>query len=184
MKRKITDKGKYPAQINGVATPCYNTWKQMHGRVYRYTKENPTYSDCIICPEWFYFQTFAVWYHSNYREGFHIDKDILIKGNKIYGPEFCIFVPQALNSLFTDMRKRRGPYPQGVTRTTCIKESYSATLTRYRKKYHLGCFGTPEEAFSKYKTAKEKHVKQIAREHYLLDNIDLRTLKALLEWEL
>lgn len=32
-------------------------------------------------------------------EGWHLDKDILLKGNKVYSPETCAFVPAKINSL-------------------------------------------------------------------------------------
>ena len=38
---------------------------------------------------------------NGYKEGYSLDKDILVKGNKIYSPETCCFVPQDVNILFT-----------------------------------------------------------------------------------
>ena len=59
-----------------------------------------------------------------------LDKDILIKGNKIYSQDTCIFVPKAINSLFTNRKRFRGEYPIGVYKgkkifsveiSTCIR---------------------------------------------------------------
>ena len=56
-----------------------------------------------------------------------IDKDILYKGNKIYCPEKCIFVPFSINSLFTKRQNRRGDYPIGVCKNN---EGQSAVFIR------------------------------------------------------
>lgn len=37
-----------------------------------------------------------------------LDKDILNKGNKVYCPENCIFVPRRINNLFTKSNRVRG----------------------------------------------------------------------------
>jgi len=47
-------------------------------------------------------------------EGKEIDKDILVKGNKIYSPETCVFVDRAINLFLTDNGARRGICPIGV----------------------------------------------------------------------
>ena len=45
----------------------------------------------------------------------HLDKDILIKGNKIYSPQTCCFVPENLNSLITKNDSIRNNLPIGVS---------------------------------------------------------------------
>lgn len=44
----------------------------------------------------------------------HLDKDILVAGNKIYSPETCLFVPNRINSLLIRGVKT-GPLPLGVS---------------------------------------------------------------------
>jgi hypothetical protein len=62
-----------------------------------------TYQDVFVCEEWHNFQVFAKWFYENYYkilgEIMNLDKDIIKKGNKIYGPEYCAFVPQTINKL-------------------------------------------------------------------------------------
>lgn len=131
---------------------CYS--KEFH-------KTHPTYKDCEVCEEWLNFQNFATWYIDNYyvveNQTMCLDKDILYKGNKIYSPDTCIFVPQEINTLFVKRNKSRGKYPIGVY--------YSKEKNKYRSmlgKTHLGYFDTPEGAFNVYKKAKERHIKEIA----------------------
>ena len=64
--------------------------------------ENPTYVGCTVCREWHNFQNFAKWYDDNYPSDgheYHLDKDILIDGNKEYSPVACMFVTRAENNI-------------------------------------------------------------------------------------
>ena len=88
-----------------------------------------------------------------------MDKDILIKGNKIYSPETCCFIPQEINTIFGNREKSRGKYPIGVRLSG---KKYHARLFKNKKYYHLGTFDTPEEAFQAYKVAKEVYIKEVA----------------------
>jgi predicted transport protein len=75
----------------------YITWLNMMKRCYDkeyQKKKQPTYIGCIVCDEWHNFNTFNTWFNENYIDGFAIDKDIIIKNNKIYSPETCCFVPK------------------------------------------------------------------------------------------
>ena len=62
-------------------------------------KEYRKYSDIDV-----YFQEYGQWFDDNYYEikgeRMALDKDILVKHNKIYSPETCIFVPQTINCMW------------------------------------------------------------------------------------
>ena len=129
-----------------------------------------TYNNCIVCEEWHNFQNFAEWYENNYyevkNEEMNLDKDILAKGNKIYGPETCIFVPKRINLLFVNNNNKRGKYPIGVRRSynklqaVCIIRDEDGN----DKSIFLGSFELNEEdkAFKAYKDFKESYIKEIA----------------------
>ena len=68
-------------------------------------------------------------------EGWQLDKDILIKGNKIYSPDTCCFVPSEINNLFVGCNKSRGSLPIGVTFNKRLKR-YVAQISK-NKKYWL-----------------------------------------------
>jgi hypothetical protein len=92
----------YSKDSNGktVQTMCkyYRTWKSMLRRCY-YKKDNLSYNDCKVCDEWLRFSNFKAWMEGqNYEEGLHLDKDILVKGNKVYSPCACVFIPNEVNS--------------------------------------------------------------------------------------
>lgn len=173
-----------PSHIKGKSTKCYDAWMHMHDRCYRYPEKYPTYKDCAICSDWFDFQNFAQWYALNHREGFHLDKDILVKGNKEYCPERCIFVPQQINKLFNDSKNSRGVLPQGVYSIYNPTLRFMVQLSKWGKRVYVASFNTIPEAKAVYKIEKEKYVKEVAKEHFKLKNIDLLTYEALLKWEL
>ena len=161
-------KGEYEPKTN---KRIYNIWKHMLRRCYDpyYINKQPTYIDCYVCVEWHNFQNFAKWYEENVyecnNEEMHLDKDILIKGNKIYSPETCIFVPREINNLFTKRQNYRGDCVIGVYYNK--KENCYITHCNFNigKPKHLGSFKTEKEAFLSYKQAKENYIKQVADEY-------------------
>ena len=111
--------GNYETSLNKKQLKVYKLWAAMMNRCYNpiYLKQKPNYIGCAVCEEWHDFQNFAKWFYS---ERFHIfkyelDKDILIKGNKIYSPETCCLVPHSINMLITNSGSKSGDYPQGIS---------------------------------------------------------------------
>lgn len=168
--------GKYNVKIDDKVTLHYQYWRDMLKRCYdeKELKRRPTYEDKTVCEEWHNFQNFAKWFDENYYEVdgeiMQLDKDILSKGNKIYSPETCVFVPQRINTLFVKNDSRRGKYPIGVNLNQS-KSKYLARCSVYNNSTHkkekktLGTFETPEEAFYKYKEFKEQYIKEVAEEY-------------------
>ena len=100
--------------------PFYTKWENMLKRCYssKWHKQYPSYIGCCVCPEWRYFSKFRLWMESQKWEGMELDKDILVKGNRVYGPDTCCFIPQAINSLFHPAKKKKFlDLPEGVTLT-------------------------------------------------------------------
>lgn len=169
--------GEYKVSINGKHTPQYNAWYDMLKRCYceDYMKKHITYEKAEVCEDWLNFQNFAKWYDDNYYElkipqRMELDKDILNKGNKLYCPKNCVFIPKKVNTLFIKCDKSRGSLPIGVgkkeTRGYCSRCSCGSGLKDTNiKRVYLGIFDTPEEAFYAYKEFKEKYIKQIADEY-------------------
>lgn len=158
-------KGNSAISLNGKHTKSYKTWQSMLVRCYSPKCQNrrPTYIGCSVCDEWLYFPTFQKWFDANYVEGWHLDKDMLVNGNKKYGPDTCIFVPSQINSLFSDHGGARGEYPLGV----CYhKETgkFEAKMAIDGKQQHLGLFMNADEAHRAYLVAKKANVVRIADE--------------------
>lgn len=178
--------GEYRKTINDIKTEQYNYWRMMLERCYseKYHIKHPTYQKCVVCEEWLDFQNFARWYDNNYyqvdNETMCLDKDILNKGNKIYSPNTCVFVPERINALFTKCDKTRGDYPIGVYYNKTANK-YIARCSTINGRKHLGCFETPNDAFIVYKNFKERYVKQMAFEYQ--EKIPNKLFNALYNYE-
>lgn len=95
-----------------------------------------------------------------------LDKDILIKGNRIYGPDTCIFVPNRINALFTKSNSSRGLYPIGVSiHQGHYKAHMSKIINGKKQMKYYGKYDTPEQAFECYKQIKEEYIKEVAEEY-------------------
>lgn len=182
--------GKYKTKENGKPTRVYSTWNDMLKRCYdeKYHKKHPTYIGCEAS-KWFHnFQNFGKWYDENYyevdNEKMCLDKDILIKHNKIYSPETCIFVPHTINSLFIKNNKSRG---SSVIGTTPVNGKYKAQChlinpkTGKSKNEYLGLYDTQEKAFEIYKYYKEKNIKEVA--DYYKNEMPERLYNAMYNYE-
>lgn len=178
--------GTAKKNINGKNTPSYNVWRGMIDRCYGdfNTGNNVVYNDCFVCDEWHNFQVFDKWYNENYYQidgrKMQLDKDILLKGNREYSPQNCVFVPSNINVLFRSS-KNRGKYPIGVTEHTANRYRASTINQFTNKKVYLGLFITPELAFYEYKRYKEQHIKDVA--DYYKNDIPQKLYEAMYKWE-
>lgn len=150
----------------------YEKWVKMFNRCYNENNRMnaPTYKDVSICEEWHNYQNFAKWYDNNlWDKNFTVlDKDILIKGNKLYSPDTCCLVNQRLNSLFVKNTSNRGECPIGVHPRKDNGRFYARCNTTTNGKHTpvcLGNYSSPEEAFNAYKKFKESYIKQVADEY-------------------
>lgn len=140
----------------------YKQWSAMLGRCYSgyvHSKQK-TYIGCKTCEEWHKFSNFFEWYKLNHIDGYMLDKDILFKGNKLYSPDTCCFVPNDINVMFSHKTNHR-VLPIGVTMDKA-KKKYVARINKGHEQEHIGTFNTPEEAFNAYKQEKEAHIKDVA----------------------
>lgn len=160
-------------------------WRGMLYRCYNkdYHNKKPSYENCTICEEWLNYSNFKKWYEENYyeveNEQMDLDKDILVKNNKIYSPETCIFVPKRINTLFVTKYKSKTETLVGVSRSE--SSTYISTVSKGRSRIYLGSFKTESEAFEEYKKAKEEYVKEIAEEYkYRIPN---KLYNAMYSWK-
>jgi len=142
----------------------YSVWNDMFSRCYELNTKD-CYKDCSVHPDWHNFQNFAKWYEENFdivkHKGFQLDKDLLVRGNKIYGPSTCCFVPREINMVLTKQNISKDTnLPTGVRKTD--KGLYDAYISIKNKGILIGTFDTPEEAFQAYKGRKELRLKELA----------------------
>ena len=177
------------SEISRIDDCNYTVWYSMLQRCHnsKIHKQKPTYSGCAISDNFKSLTYFLDWAKQqvghNSRDGegrkFHLDKDILIKGNKVYSEDICCFIPLEINVLFGSSRATRGENPVGVYYDK-VRENYQAYVRVNGKKCALGRYTTSEEAFYAYKKAKEAHIKDVANKWK--EQIDIRVYNALMIW--
>lgn len=171
-------------------TKEYVKWYAMVSRCYSeyYKRLNPTYNSCIVSENFKSFQYFAKWCDEQigFAEDYHLDKDLLICGNKEYSEETCCFVPREINNFLCDRGNSRGNLPLGVTisNTTIKGKTYSYIRSRVSDgsgvSISLGNFDTVLGAFNAYKAAKEAYAKELATKWQ--SQIDPRAYEALMNY--
>ena len=176
---------KYPSMINGVQTKEYKLWCDMLRRCYSETfqKKRPTYEGCEASENFKSYEYFYEWCHSKIgfgNEGWHLDKDLLIKGNKVYSEDSCIFLPSEINSLLIKRTSLRGKCLIGVHWCNTNKVFVAQVSKNKGKSERLGFFKTELEAFNAYKEAKEYFIKEQANKWK--SQIDKRAYDSLMNY--
>ena len=161
------------------ACPYYRTWTSMLERCYsdKYHKRRPTYIGCTVCEEWLTFSNFRNWMVKQDWENNQLDKDLLDIGNKVYGPDSCVFVTQIVNSFLTASGNARGEYPIGAYFNK-QKNKFNAQCCNpfTGKREYLGYFNDPDQAHLAWKKRKHELACQLADSEYVTDD---RVAKAL-----
>ena len=163
----------------------YVFWNSMLQRCYdlSYKLKRPTYIGCTSSNNFKYYPYFKDWCNKQVgfgNKGWCLDKDILVKGNKLYSEDTCCFVPREINSLFALSGNSRGLNPIGV-QFNLEEGNYSARVSRDGKHCHIGTYETKEDAFLWYKEAKELHIKSVAKRWF--GKIDQNVFNALMTYE-
>ena len=176
---------KYPVSEGGKDTKEYTLWKNMLQRCYSevYKKQRPTYEGCEVSDNFKCYEYFYEWCHSQIgfdNEGWHLDKDLLIKGNKVYSETTCVFLPQEINNVLTKSASSRGEHLIGVSWDKRDMAFISRVNKNTGKSEYLGYFKTEIEAFNAYKIAKESFIKEQASKWK--DKIDDRAYNALMNY--
>ena len=181
---------KYPTRVNGVLTKEYELWNSMLTRCYSDSskKRRPTYEGCEVSNNFKSYEYFYEWCNKQIgfsNEGnenpFHLDKDLLIKGNKVYSEDTCVFIPAEINTLLIKCAATRGECLIGVSWHKTRKAFVAKVNKSKGKREYLGFFKTEIEAFNAYKTAKEAFIKEQAEKWK--GKIDDRAYEALMNYE-
>lgn len=183
----------YPAftRVEGkvISDKNYKLWQAMISRCYsQYTKAvRPTYEGVSCQKSWVVYSNFYKdisnihGFDNIFTNGWVLDKDILVKGNKIYSPETCCFVPKEINGCFTLRTLNRGKLPVGVTKNR-YGHPYKARCGYDGKRLDLGSYNTPEEAFQAYKFTKKKEILRLANKWK--SEISCEVYESLLKWNI
>ena len=177
---------KYPSREGDRNTKEYMLWFSMLQRCYSTTlkKKRPTYEGCEVSENFKSFEYFYEWCHKQVgfdNEGWHLDKDLLMKGNKVYSESTCVFIPHEINLLLIKRESLRGEHLIGVSWSNTNKVFIARVHKNKGKQEYLGCFKTELEAFNAYKVAKEAFVKEQAEKWK--GKIDDKAYNALMNYE-
>lgn len=140
----------------------YDLWDNVCKRTLctKYKGNRATYEKCTLSEKWYNFQNFLSWAKCNLiGEKFQLDKDLLLKGNKLYSEDTCCFLPKEINTALITKRSKSSNLPVGVG---VDKKRFTARLSKNGEVVRLGNFDDPLKAFSAYKIAKEDYFKEIA----------------------
>ena len=176
---------KYPTMINGRNTKEYGLWQNMLTRCYNDTYKNkqPTYIGCEVSNNFKSYEYFYEWCHKQIgfsNQDWQLDKDLLVKGNKVYSGDSCVFIPKEINTLLVKCTASRGEYLIGVYWSKTAN-AFKATVRKNKGgQKHLGYFNTELEAYNAYKIAKEAFVKEQANK--FKSQIDPRAYNALINY--
>ena len=176
---------KYPSTVNGVLTKEYVLWRGMLGRCYSntYKKKYPTYESCEVSDKFKSYEYFYEWCNKQIgfsNQSWQLDKDLLIKGNKVYSEDSCVFIPQEINKVLVKNTASRGEHLIGVYWHNKRKAFEARVRKNTGKSEYLGLFNTELEAFNTYKVAKEAFVKEQANK--FKSQIDPRAYEALMNY--
>lgn len=162
----------------------YRTWERMLQRCYskEHLKRFPTYIDCVVDPSWIYFSNFKKWMESQDWNGKQLDKDLLVSGNRIYGPETCVFVSSRANKLMMKCGGDTGDNKLGVLNVGLYKDGsvrYRASCNSYGKSKYLGVFRDINLARAAYIDFKVAYLLDFARDAEINKTEDEKVISAI-----
>lgn len=170
-------------------TQAYSIWNKLRQRTYGKNNstilKSPTYMDCSLSRNFQDFQYFTSWCNTQIGygvEGYHLDKDILVDGNRVYDENSCVFIPAKLNTFLCNSSRSRGIYPIGVSyEPNC--NLFKSQISVDGRRVHLGLFRTVDEAFVCYKHHKEElgkdwHARLASGEY----TVDPRVISRMQSW--
>jgi len=180
----------YPSRKDRQILDEYAVWQDMLWRCApEFLLLRPTYTGTTCSENFAYYPYFYEW--CNKQKGFNnvdengkkwnLDKDILLKGNRLYHEDLCVFVPARINMLFVKSNKTRGDCPLGVHWDSGRGKFKAACSIGKNKGKFLGRFKSKEEAFQVYKTFKEALIKEVANEYK--EQLDYRAYMALMNYQ-
>lgn len=158
----------YPVRQGGILCPYYKKWMHMLDRSYSYRYNYPesSYYGTYVCDEWLKASSFKDWMEKQVWQGLELDKDILVKGNKVYSPETCCFVPKKINVYFLasvlvkSKMDRSLPLGSHIRVYDGVKTRSIDYICNCGGKY-LGIFKDPFDAHKAWQEQKVKDIRDI-----------------------
>lgn len=178
--------GNTKSYENGHRKKSYTTWLGMLHRCYskKQAERTPSYVGCRVCDEWLCYETFEKWYNENYYEVqgevVCLDKDILVRNNKIYSPNTCVFIPNSINVFISkgNLINKSSNLPTGIY---IQNGKYAVQISKHNKSCWVGCYDTLEEAICSHQKAKLEHLRILINKYK--EYIPNKAYDSLYNWE-
>ena len=129
----------------------YTLWTSLLKRCFdeKYLKWKPTYLGCSVSEDWLIYSNFKrdiISIHGFGFDDWQLDKDILVRGNKLYSKETCCFVPREVNQFFSRGQSvLNKELPKGVSYEK-DRDLYAAYGSIGGRKIFLGRYITVHDA--------------------------------------
>lgn len=162
----------YMVHCEWIFCPAYMQWQGMLMRCYcaKRLEKKPTYAGCRVSEEWMSFVNFREWWVAHHTDGWSLDKDLIVPGNREYSSETCVFVPQSINAFLVDSGAARGAWPIGVSYHTPTGR-LQARCKEDGRQVQLGIFDDAESAHLAWRNRKLMILERLRHE---MDSIDER----------
>lgn len=162
----------------------YEIWIGILRRCYdaEFQSRHKSYIGCFVEDSWLNFQNFAKWYTSQPKYGdknFHLDKDLVVLGNKMYSEGTCRLIPLEINSLFTGSSSVNKGVHFCKSKKLWVAQCHKGELTEKGKpkQSYLGAYKTEMEARRAYAVCKTNKAEELIEEykgvldHQIIENI-------------
>lgn len=131
---------------------CYTKWSGMITRCY--SNKLVDYMDCVVDSHWHNYQNFGDWWLQQTITKsdlvFDLDKDLLVKDNKVYSERTCSLLPKEIHHhISTNKKNKNTELPKGVVWVP-DKKKYRVVSSIGGEVKHRGIFPTKEEALECY----------------------------------
>jgi hypothetical protein len=179
--------GKWVLRTKGPEGFIQTRLGRLHNNITQRTKpegafqaSHPTYAGVTLHPDWEDPQKFCDWVVAQKGWGepdWALDKDLLVPGNKIYGPDTCCFLPREVNTAILPVAGLSIALPPNTLQTSwgCYYKGNDWSVTKRG-------FHSEAEARAYYKGLREGVTMSLARRYKR--NLDPRAFEALSKWEL
>lgn len=128
-----------------------------------------------VCEDWQLHSNFARWWLDTHVEGWYIDKDWLVAGNKEYHPNKCVWVTQKINCLMND--GSTNGLPKGV----CVDRKYYRAQCKVNGFREGTTFSTAHDAHRAWQLLKIQEINNVLREYAFDQRLDGRVIQRLIE---
>lgn len=129
---------------------------RFHNNMTQRVGRGKSYGDVIVSDEFMGAQQFCDWavQQDGWGKGYHLEKDLLFKGNRVYSPSTCCFVPAAINHGII-VRSTKSIV------TEC-KDGWQVQFQKNNFKIFLGVYSTEAEGILAYEKYCESYAHKLA----------------------